>query len=250
MRTVELLGIPGSGKTTLARALAATGGALTLDEAVRASLRRGSDDILTRAAATVTRTASSRTWKRAYQRSTDRATALSGILAANPGVLETFLRVQRVRRERDLAPEMALGWMLGFLADFQIATRPPDVSPVLVVDEGFRQRSVSLVGAGFADPPDVELLGEYLDSCPGVDVLVVMNTPLGECMRRLDARGWSKRVDGQGPEERLAFLEGCSRVVAAVVAHQSAAGARIVDVEETTPADGPTLADLIAPQST
>ena len=117
-------------------------------------------------------------------------------MTSSPETMEVFLRTQADRQERDLRPDLALAWMLGFVADHQIATEPPDVCDTLIVDEGFTQRSVSLLGAGYLETDDRVLLDGYLASAPLPDILVVVTTTFEECFARLEARGWSKRVEG------------------------------------------------------
>ena len=145
MRVVELLGAPGSGKTTLARQLALRlPGAIELEEAVRSSIRKRGDDSVARIAARVTRSSSSRLWKGAYSRATDRFSALARFIADKPETLEAVLAAQRHRADRDRGQDLALGWVLNLMARYQLAVEGRGSSDWVVIDEGFSQRAVAL----------------------------------------------------------------------------------------------------------
>jgi len=215
LRVVEFLGVPGAGKSTIADALSKTlPGAVGLDDAVRLSLGRRGDDPITRLAARMTRSPSSRLWSAAYARSTDRLSALIRFASAGPNLLESVLVAQRERAERDLRPDLVLGWILNLMARYQLATESGEAS-WLVVDEGFAQRAVALLAAGY-EQNDEPALQAYLDASPKPDVLVVVESPLEVCRARLDQRGWSERLTGAGEADRQVFLEASARIVSEI----------------------------------
>jgi hypothetical protein len=208
---------------------------LDLDDAVLAALRERGEDGVTRAMARVTRRSGGRMWRRAYARSADRSLALTRFLSANPATLETALAAQRTRQGRDRGQEQALGWLLDLMAGYQLASEHLGDRDWLIVDEGFSQRAVALFGYGYGEE-DNGPLGHYLDSIPRPEVLVVVETPLEICERRLDQRGWSERVERLPASDRRRFLEGAKAVVTRVAGHLERASTRVIWVDGTTPA--------------
>jgi hypothetical protein len=213
--------------------LSSLDGAVDLEEAVRAAIAAHGHDATSRAAARFSRSSSSRLWKSAYARSTDRFDALSRFLNGNPNVMEVVLASQRERRDRDRGQDLVLGWVLNLMARYQLAT-DWDSSDWLVIDEGFCQRAVALFGHGFAAEDDAHL-GLYLDSIPLPEAVVLVDTPLDVCGERLDTRGWSARVEGLPAADRLRFLETSAQVVESVAQHLQEQGIRLVRVDSTTP---------------
>lgn len=199
-----------------------------LDGAVRASISAHGADALSRAAARLTRSSSGRVWKGAYGRSSDRFSALVRFADQRPRLVETVLHIQQARQDRDVSQAMALGWMFNLMARFQLASEGD--SDLVVIDEGFCQRAVSLFAHGFDIHEDGELLDGYLDQIPLPELLVwVMTTP-ETAGRRLDGRGWSERMKG-GDADRQGFLAGAFEVVELVKVALSDRGVPVIEVD-------------------
>jgi thymidylate kinase len=240
MKVVELLGVPGSGKTTLARELTRSlPGAVSLEEAVRLALGARGEDRLARAVANATRSEGGRLWKMVYARSTDRFSALVRFVAANPGVLSTFLSAQETRVGRDRRQDLVLGWTLNLMARYQLA-KEGGRGDWLVVDEGFAQRGVALFAHGY-DGSERSALDAYLASIPRAEAVVALDVPLDVCADRLDRRDWSERVRDLDPPGRRRFLESANDVMRLVAGQLESEGTRVIWVDGTTP-----VADLVA----
>jgi len=234
VKVVELLGPPGSGKTTLARGLARTlPGALDLDGAVHSAVGARGEDGMARTAARLSRSSSGRLWRASYARSTDRFSGLARFLGANPKTLETALAGQRARAERDTGQDLVLGWLLNLMARYQLATEWGRTE-WLVVDEGFCQRGVALFSGSFV-PLDRSPLNDYLDAIPRPEAVVVVETPLGVCEQRLEQRGWSERVRHLPIEERRKFLDDTAAATKSVADRLETSGNRLIWVDGTTP---------------
>ena len=234
MRVVEFLGAPGSGKTTLAGELARSfPGAVDLEGAVRTSIGARGEDAMAQTAARISRSSSSRMWRAAYARSTDRFSGLTRFVGANPEFMRTILDGQHSRADRDRGQDLVLGWLLNLMARYQLAIEWARAE-WLVVDEGFCQRGVALFSHGF-DPSDRPHLDSYLSSMPQPDAVVVVDTPPQIAEARLESRGWSERVRDLPLEERRAFLAGAGEVTRAIADHLDTAGTPVIWVDGTTP---------------
>ncbi len=248
MKHVEFLGVPGSGTTTLAAELArVSASTTTLENAVLASIRVGGDDQLTRVAARLSRSGTSAVWRKAFARSTDRFSALNRFLTVSPETLEAVLGAQRARISRDQGQGRSLGWILNLMAGFQLAGEHLGEDEVLMIDEGFAQRSIALCGFGFTED-DRPLLDRYLRSMPQPDAVIIVDTPLEVCESRLDSRGWSERVAGMDVGDRRRFLDQTAAVVKTVTAYFEGTTTELVRVDGTAPTPttaGPLAANLL-----
>ena len=236
MRHVELLGLPGAGKSTLTRAiarkLAEHGAGIDLDRAVHASIRQRGDDPVARLVATVVGP-SGKLWKAAYGRSADRVAALSRFLADHPETLEAVLRAQRLRRQRDRHQEVVLGWILNLAARFQLASEVVD--GYLLIDEGFCQRAVALFAFGFSDE-DRQLLESYIDSIPLPHLVVSVQVDSETARQRLNRRGWSERLAGADSSMRDRFIADAG-IVVGLVEEALQDRTEVLAVDGTEPAD-------------
>jgi hypothetical protein len=208
-------------------------GAIGLEDSVRVAIADHGEDSVSRTRARLARSGSSRLWKAAYARSPDRFSALTRFLTAHPATLETVLTAQRERAERDMGQDLVLGWVLNLLARYQLAT-DASIDGWLVIDEGFCQRGVALLGYGFL-PDDEPLLAGYLSSIPPPDAVVMVDTPIETCRQRLDQRGWSERVRDLDEARRNGFLDSAAGVARSIATQLEGTGIRVIWVDGTMP---------------
>jgi len=235
VKVVEFLGAPGSGKSTLAAGLRqALPGAASLPEAVHAAIGARGEDGVARIAARLTRSSGSRLWEGAYARSTDRFSSLARFTSAHPETMAAVLETQRQRTDRDLHPEVTLGWVLNLMARYQLAVEDSRYR-WLVVDEGFAQRGVALLAGGFDEQADLRLVDSYVEAVPATEAVVAVETPVDVCQERLDRGGWSERLAGLGAAQRREFLEAATLLSARVATALEKVGRRVIWVSGTTP---------------
>jgi hypothetical protein len=232
LQVVEFLGIPGSGKSTIVNSLVGSaGGTVGLDTAVKRSISTNGVDRATRIGSRLTGAGTGRLWKALYARSADRFDALGRAISTHPGAIEAIAGSQRARADRDHGQGMVLGWLLDFMARYQLAAEWGGAD-WLVIDEGFTQRAIGLFAYGFG-VEDTTLLRTYLEQIPAPDLLVVVDTPFDICMERLSRRGWSDRLADVDQDGRLRFLDGSTQVVELATERMTTMGIPVVTLDGT-----------------
>ncbi len=231
---VELLGVPGAGKTTLFTyvmdALTDAGFAVrTIDEAVFQALRR---DMVDRAFGPLLRGTPRRIARRLSKhvanRSQDRMVALRDFLLDRPDVVVAVLEAIVRRRATDLRSDLAMTWILDLVWQYQLA-KPAleDPGTALVFDEGFCNRAVSLFGHGFsvADEP---LLRRYIDAIPAPDLVVVVHADTTASAARATDRRRYRSLDADAIITYTASAARCVRRTKDLLVSQR--GLHVVDV--------------------
>ncbi|MGD2101282.1 MAG: hypothetical protein PVG83_03535 [Acidimicrobiia bacterium] len=229
-----MLGPPGSAKSTIAgELLGRLPGSVDLEKAALLAIRHSGEDGVAKFVARLTRAPGNPLWKWVYARSSDRFSALTRFIDEHPKVMQRVTKTQRKRSKRDRSQDVVLGWLLNLMARYQLAVENAELFERLVIDEGFCQRAVALFGYGF-DDQDMSRLTEYVEAMPTPDVVILVETPVEICERRLDSRGWSERVTELDPSGRHQFLLDSVRVVEEVVALLGAKS-RLIRVDGTKP---------------
>jgi hypothetical protein len=232
-RVVEMLGVPGAGKTTVRLQLAealASAGVRTIgfpDDARELALRGGLGPLVERLPASLRSTAG---WG-AYRIRTGWLT-IRELLDRPRSHLELF-RFQRRRPSRVVnGARRSWYWYLRHLGDNALFTRTGRPGEVWLVDEGFVHRVVQLFSShlGLEGREDI---GRYLTTVPAPDLVVRVMAPTDVCIARIQARGVWDWLGARGPDALASFVAGAGEAMALARLHD---GSRwpVVEVDNST----------------
>ena len=220
MRHIDWLGLPGSGKSTLRRATLRWADEVTPTLSTNAVVTRylrhfSSDPVWKKMGRVIPSSLVSRFAQPAFVRSTDHFTGIRDFMQRYPDAIEVVLASSRRRADFEPRVDKILGWWLHLAAVYSAADELPD-DPVVLFDEGFTNRAISLYGYRFGevDEPD---LHRYMRAVPRPAAVVYMATPVETCIERMD--DWSVRFEDFPVEERISFMQSAQRCLDRVLEH-------------------------------
>lgn len=231
---VELIGVPGSGKTTLVPGIHAalrSGGwePLSPDDGARQVVARLPLGRL------VARIGSPRLrralWWRLYLGY--RLTGAVRVVTANPGHFRRLVAGQRRRPATALARRRrVVHWLVRTMGAQEFFRRHAAEGEAVVFDEGYAHRVVQIYSSP-VDAATPDAVSEYLGWVPRPDLLVAVHAPAGECAARVRDRGVWDRLSGLRPDQVDAFVANAAEVVGHAVAHARSHGWPLVEVDNT-----------------
>ena len=184
--TIEFIGTPGSGKTTLvpevrARVMEAGLSPIDLDSAVIAGARGSRRDSLV---APLLRSVPDRVARRLVDRSHERYLSLRDALVHNPGLIVAVADSASHREVTAPDVERAMTWMLDTIWQYELWRRGPG-SDLLVLGEGFGHRAVTLLGYEYRrHRGDFEALKRYISAIPCPSLVIRVETDPALCFMR------------------------------------------------------------------
>jgi thymidylate kinase len=205
MRTIELIGLPGSGKTKVRRELVKSSRDQSprildlesaLCEAIRAHGQTVPSDEKMRTADVLelSQIKRKRLIGRAFHKTGLRFDRLASFAANYPELLEVIMRIERTRGKGD---QWALvnQWLFNLFARYDYISEQLNSSVVLLLDEGFAGRAVTMFAY---DRPAASRrsIAEYVRSIPKPDGVVYLSCRPETCLSRLEGRT-------QGPPQRM-----------------------------------------------
>ncbi len=190
---IEFLGVPGAGKSSLVPVVTgelqrAGVNAVEIAEATYAALRDGMQDrLIGPVFRNMPRSLGSSLSKHLVARSQDRMLAMRGFLLDHPETAIAILEALSDRKDVDPRQDLALGWILELLWSYQLATSQGGSGSLLVLDEGFANRAVTLFGYRFSEE-DEPRLRQYIESIPKPDLVIVVAGDTEVCAARASNR--------------------------------------------------------------
>ncbi len=237
---VEFLGLPGAGKTTLARELCRYARSLgckafEAEEALYVALRRRSRWYDLRRPLAYCSYARGKRWLHAvYARPRFSCEALDRFLDDHGGLARTLGAILR-RPEQFQDSVLLVTWLVRLFSGYELAAEMLKQDEALVLDEGFCSRALSMFGycAGAADPDKVRA---YIAAVPAPDAVICVDAPAQSRAARLAARGRLPARLKNADAARRAQLERNFEACLAAAAHELAVrGIAVLHVKN----DGP-----------
>ncbi len=234
---VELMGTPGAGKSTVARALQV---ALSeLGVAVLCS-PESTPEVAARSGlgALAARLASGRPGEILNWRIFAFERWLRGIsvLLARPGLVRILLSSQILRpAAAQAAPRRPTHWLVRMAGERAMLLSRRKTGEVVVIDEGFCHRVVQLFTSS-VETADPRTVARYVAVVPAPSLVIRVMAPVGVCLARIRDRGVWDRFDGD--EEGLeSFLNSAADALVMVADQLENRGVRLVTVDNSGPDD-------------
>jgi len=112
--------------------------------------------------------------KQLAARSQESMVALRDFILTHPDVVTTIVEALDDRSDVDSRQDLALGWIMELLWQYQIAQQSISAGSALVLDEGFCNRALTLFGYQYSAKNE-PLLKKYIDAIPKPDLVVVVS---------------------------------------------------------------------------
>jgi adenylate kinase len=219
---IEFLGVPGAGKSSLVpeatdelrRSGVVAGG---MSSAVHAALRSGMQDrLIGPVIRYMPRRFGRSIYKRLSVRSQDRMVALRSFLLEYPEATIAILEALKDRRDIDPRQDLALGWIVELLWQYQLVNDRGASNSCLVLDEGFCNRALTLFGYRFSEE-DEPRLRQYIEAIPKPDLVFVVTgdieTAAARATRRERFRHLSAREAVEYTRDTAACVEETARLL-------------------------------------
>ena len=229
---IELVGCPGSGKTTLVPTIVAVCRrqgivAHHVNDAARPFTRRTFPGRLL--AAVPQRGVESRLCWGLYV--TYRGVYAVRFAAQNPGLVRHLWRTQRNRPSgADTRERRVVHWYVRMMGSRAFLRKHARDNEAIVFDEGFVHRVVQLHASG-VEVPHAAAIVDYAAVIPEPDLVVHVQAPPHLCVERVLHRGVWARLAGQDRSELAHFVDNAHRAVSVMVDEIRRKGWTVVDVD-------------------
>ena len=238
-RYIEFLGLPGSGKTTLARELCGylnsnNHKAFQAEEALYVALRRRSHYYNVRYPIKYCSYERGKRWlHEVYRQPRFSYDPLNRFLNTHENMTAIFCSIlQRPENIQDCA--LLIKWLVRLCGGYQLTQENLKHDEVLVVDEGFCNRAISLFGYG-SGAVDYGNLQAYVTHLPAPDLVMCVEASPATREKRLSARGYPARFKSASAQRRKELYCNFDACVSMVVAGLESRGISVLHIDN----DGP-----------
>jgi len=128
-------------------------------------------------------------------------------------------------------------WFANVAAIYQMAICSKNQNFIVLFDEGFIQKVISLFASYETSQINYEQIKTYLDLIPLPDVLFSIHAPISICKDRIFTRGLPRRLTGQSEKNIVKYLETTEKMFNYVIQYLREMGIKIIHVNnfELTP---------------
>jgi hypothetical protein len=153
--------------------------------------------------------------------------ALERFRTQHTAYLDTALALVDARRSTLPEAELFRTWIPTMCARYQLAIEALGDDAVLMFEEGFGTRGVGLFAHGWDDGQKRDAIS-YVKAMPLPAVVVLVDTDVETCRRRLEERGWTKRTRAMSDADKIVFLEGARAASRLIADRLGGRGAEVV----------------------
>lgn len=105
-----------------------------------------------------------------------------------------------------------------------------DEDEILLLEEGALHRAINLF-SWHKDGLRFDLVDQYLEHLPALDLVVRVDAPQESCWQRSQARGLPRRLRQKDDDTKALFFENAGRIVARISAHLAVSGRPAIVVD-------------------
>jgi hypothetical protein len=180
-----------------------------MSSAVHAALRSGMQDrLIGPVIRYLPRRFGRNIYKRLSVRSQDRMVALRRFLLEHPDTAIAILEALKDRKDVDPRQDLAFGWIVELLWQYQLVSDRGAPTSCLVLDEGFCNRAVTLFGYRFSEE-DEPRLRRYIEAIPKPDLVFVVTGDVETAAARATRRERFRHLNAQEAVEYTQDAAAC-----------------------------------------
>lgn len=216
MKTIETIGIPGSGKSTINKLLVKNnkGRVLTPEYSILNRIVKNERLVTLLLQSKIRKIITDHFYAK------NNNELLSDYLIDDNKLLSFILNSEYYNKQSRNDKVFVFKWMLKLIVDYQLSKGKED--KYFIFDEGFLHKSISL----FVNPNQDQFedsqnlyseLNEYLRIIPIPSAVVFVDIDIDIAFERLRSRGFTKRTKNNSESKIMAYLNFCDKVVRYIV---------------------------------